>query len=477
MFKLKFKHVLRCLPVLLLVLVALPAPNISRANGENYITVDLFTDPAVDGCPLNGCSLREAILEAGAFAGKTIISLPEGEYILELVGAVEDTGLTDDLDIHSTMRLVGLGDPGKTVIIGTGFDRLIDIHGSLVMVELWNVSLYGGSSTFGGALRCANAALDLRDMNIAENYASQSGGGVHATNCITTMSNIQIFFNDAAYLGGGIYVSGGSLTIQGGRVAGNQTTNADGGGIYGSETSLDITACEIRDNVADNFGGGIFLNGESSSLALKSSLLASNRGTEEAGGIWGGYGTSMLISNSTISYNVSNGFAGGIGTHGQAHVEHSTIVNNVADANRDNFGAGGGLLFSDDLTGVTITNTILANNDDRSTTNFDDCARWTNGVLSSQGYNLVEVVGNCSFGATGDLPGVDPRLPSWNYNGGPLLTFALQVGSPAIDAGNPAAPLLLTDNRGVGFPRVVNGRVDIGAFEAWIGVFLPLIFR
>jgi uncharacterized repeat protein (TIGR01451 family) len=45
-------------------------------------------------------------------------------------------------------------------------------------------------------------------------------------------------------------------------------------------------------------------------------------------------------------------------------------------------------------------------------------------------------------------------------------------GSPAIDAGNPSfdpnafTPPLGTDQRGTGFPRVVNARIDIGAFEA-----------
>jgi len=56
-------------------------------------------------------------------------------------------------------------------------------------------------------------------------------------------------------------------------------------------------------------------------------------------------------------------------------------------------------------------------------------------------------------------------------NGGPTFTHALLVGSPAIDAGDPNfdpnsfTPPLTTDQRGSGFPRVANGRIDIGAFE------------
>jgi hypothetical protein len=48
----------------------------------------------------------------------------------------------------------------------------------------------------------------------------------------------------------------------------------------------------------------------------------------------------------------------------------------------------------------------------------------------------------------------------------------LRKNSPAIDAGDPNFnpysfnPPLLYDQRGSGFPRVVNGRLDIGAFES-----------
>jgi hypothetical protein len=51
-------------------------------------------------------------------------------------------------------------------------------------------------------------------------------------------------------------------------------------------------------------------------------------------------------------------------------------------------------------------------------------------------------------------------------NGGHTLTHALLPGSPAIDAGNPNfTPPPKFDQRGPGFARVVDGRIDIGSFE------------
>ena len=51
-------------------------------------------------------------------------------------------------------------------------------------------------------------------------------------------------------------------------------------------------------------------------------------------------------------------------------------------------------------------------------------------------------------------------------NGGPTLTHELLMGSPALNAGDPSfSPPPDFDQRGSGFPRVFNTRIDIGAFE------------
>ena len=86
------------------------------------------------------------------------------------------------------------------------------------------------------------------------------------------------------------------------------------------------------------------------------------------------------------------------------------------------------------------------------------------GDLTSWGHNLI---GNTSVGSgfrtdLGDQLNVDPLLGPLQDNGGPTFTQALLPGSPAIDAGdNTDAPLF--DQRG--FARIVNGTIDIGAYE------------
>ena len=87
--------------------------------------------------------------------------------------------------------------------------------------------------------------------------------------------------------------------------------------------------------------------------------------------------------------------------------------------------------------------------------------------LQSLGYNII---GNNADAVINSQPTdqigtpaapIDPLLGPLTDNGGPTLTHALQVGSPAINRGDPAAPP--QDQRGYG--RV--GVPDVGAFEFW----------
>ena len=179
------------------------------------------------------------------------------------------------------------------------------------------------------------------------------------------------------------------------------------------------------------------------------STLSANQSTGGNGGWPGGDG--------------NNGLGGGLSiSGGYVEVEHSTLSTNQSIDGAPDYpgragqGRGGGLACNNFT--LRTRNTILAGNTAETT------ARDLSGDLGSLGHNLIgNSTGGSGFDAT-DLLDVNPRLGPLQDNGGPTLTRALLEGSPAIDAGdNTDAPEF--DQRGEGFPRIVNNIIDIGAFE------------
>jgi len=151
-----------------------------------------------------------------------------------------------------------------------------------------------------------------------------------------------------------------------------------------------------------------------------------------------------------------------------ATLNNVTITGNTADNDANGSGDGGGVAI--DSTGtVNVKNTVIGDNTDKSMgadPKHPDCS----GTITSEGYNLIEDVTGCTIAGatTGNVVGQDPRLSQVADNGGSTQTHALQKNSPAIDAGNPAAPgsggsaCEATDQRGV--PRT-GSRCDMGAYE------------
>ena len=88
------------------------------------------------------------------------------------------------------------------------------------------------------------------------------------------------------------------------------------------------------------------------------------------------------------------------------------------------------------------------------------------GTVISYGYNVSSDEGGGYLNGTGDQINTEPLLGPLQDNGGPTFTHALLPGSPAIDSGDPSfTPPPFYDQRGPGFDRVRNGRIDVGSFE------------
>jgi hypothetical protein len=186
-------------------------------------------------------------------------------------------------------------------------------------------------------------------------------------------------------------------------------------------------------------------------LLVKGVTFIGNKAEKDGGAIVNLGGTLKII-NSTFSGNSAALRGGGLAVPGgTATVTNSTFSENGA--------ALGGGLFS--AAHLLLNNTILANSK-----RGGDCASL--GTFDSASTrNLIEINGDCGTPVSSN----DPRLESLGYFNGPVKTYPLGGGSPAINLGDNDSAVdeigepLIWDQRGNGDPRFVAGFTDIGAFE------------
>jgi len=395
-----------------------------------------YADEICDSDPVDHdqCTLRAAISTANAYNGESdlvYIHLPAGTFTLTLPKQSEDTNSGGDLDIDNPAKSILLeGDSSNYPIInGNKLDRVLTNFNSAYSLELRYLIITGG-------------ALDSKDGGL-------TGGGI-------------LNFGDLTL--NGIVVKDNQV------VCSNPAHNCDnmiGGGIINYD-KLYITDSTIQGNYAWR-GGGLFNVGGDHVSDIFNTTFKDNRAM--SGGAITNY-SFLHIVNSTVSGNIGESGVGGIDNNGVIELASVTIADNNAPA--------GAVNLSSDSSSV-MRNTIIS-----SSLGKRNCSFITQPL--SLGFNLSSD-GTCGFDPLlSDQINTDPRLsPLGNWGGfssGQVTwTHGLLVGSPAINAGNPAGcsnifsggvPLTY-DQRGQ--PRY-PGRCDIGAFEGSLTqVFLPLIRR
>ncbi len=418
---------------------------------------------------------------------------------------------------------------GLVTLSGGGATRIFSVTaaGSL---SLSNLTLYHGHaiSQAGGAIY-NNGTVSLVNLTLLSNTASGSlgnsligaGGGVfNASAGRLNVRDSAILSNesDGGAGGAGIY-SSGAVTITGSRFHGNVAMNdGDGGGLQTNGGTALIQHSQFVSNTA-GYGGAID-NDNALSLTLINSQLTDNLGIEDGGAMDIDSGAIQTFISDTFAYNRSPfGNGGAIWNNSQLTVRDSLFYGNVAGvgdiSNTENGGAiyhssgaltltnstlynnradlGGGLYIGAPLTATN--NTLVSNTavitDSGGNLYLDsavaklknnivaggspvNCA-FNAGTLTSLGHNL-ESANTCGLTAGGDLTNTNPLLGALGNFGGPTLSLALPLGSPAINQGdNNGCPA--TDQRGGARP--FNAICDIGAIEfgAITQLWLPLIRR
>ncbi len=458
------------------------------------IVVDWEPD---DNTPGDGhCTLREAITNALTTSGDTTngdcvagssgadtITLPEGLYTLtsQLPGISNSEIVINGNDSLTTIIQASICDPISTPGGCTPADYRIFSIETDGELTLNNLTLRYGDDDYGGAISSEGGILHIMNSIITRNEAEVSGGAIFIDINSTLDISATIFDENGCYQdGGGIDNNGGTITISNNTIFDHNAANYYGGGIY-NEGTLIISGTTFINNEA-NYGGGISCD-NNTNLEITDSTLRGNFGFYRGGGIDASTGSSLILSNITLSENFTEevGDGGGIFLEIDASLE---MTNCTLSGNMSNNGGGiynnadslyiTNSTFSDNQAAVdgggiynngvlNYTNTIIANS-----LNGGDCVNL--GSIGTNVSNLVED-GSCSAALS-----VDPLLGTLADNGGFTFTHALLEGSPAIDTGD-LASCPGTDQRGVTRPQ--GSECDIGAyeFEQDNFIFLPLILK
>ncbi|MBN1690291.1 MAG: hypothetical protein JW901_04660 [Dehalococcoidia bacterium] len=362
----------------------------------------------------------------------------------------------------------------------------------------------------GGIFAVYDTTLNMTDCTVSGNLAGRWGGGIfygltEIGEATATVNNCNISNNLAGGGGGGLFILGSGFLEQylsnpdalfAGAVPGDGYAYQNLDGFYALDQQLDgngpplvgpvhLNNCTVSNNAALNWGGG--MSSAFSLYSLNGCTFSGNR----AGLLGGGIGTLISLGNlinCTVSGNsltypepppgltlpetgfnpgeggisgdaqlppVSNAGGGIASIIGMSVFESDTIANNSTGSDVNSYGGG---LFNSRESLAIFVNTIVACN----TAVQQGASNCLNrGTVQSVGHN-IDSLNECGFDADGDQINTDPALGPLQNNGGPTLTCAVGVDSPAFNRGdNENAPA--TDQRGVVRPQAVN--CTIGAYE------------
>ena len=168
---------------------------------------------------------------------------------------------------------------------------------------------------FGGAIFSENANVNISGGNIHHNF-TERGGALYAANSTLTVSGINLHDNQASReyqgQGGALYLSGSKTQISGGTFKNNTAlgdgysfrANGPGGAIYADGGNITINGGSFTGNTAGSSGGAIAFGGKAEAT-INAAYFSENKsaGFYGGGAIYNDSSTKLTINNALIRNN------------------------------------------------------------------------------------------------------------------------------------------------------------------------------
>lgn len=356
-------------------------------------------------------------------------------------------------------------------------------------VNINNCTIQSNLATDGGGIYSMGSDALFIKNSILTNTAQNSGGGINITsNNPVLVSNL--INNNASQSGGGLTINGftNAPTVVSNTISNNSCVLNGGGLVVTCQANL------YKNNISYNScqwnGGAIYTAG---SLLTMSANIVTNNTASGIGGVIYAYQTFPSLYNNIFANNTAatGGVFGYVQSAGTATISGNVFVNNTAT------GSGGAFYLSQ--SSPFVINNTFANNsatkggvmsaDNNSNPVMQNCIFWGNTAASSGnqvyiadeasdptfsfndmqgGTTAFDMNGNFYTGTYTNNIDSDPLFLSPTAGSGNLYqgitgNWQLQLGSPCINAGNPAGNYPATDI--AGNPRIIGSAIDMGAYE------------
>lgn len=237
------------------------------------------------------------------------------------------TGAVADAANNKTI-LDGNGKAYHTVVVASP-----KVDGEKVVIE--GVTITGGLNTAEsvGFLPC-----------LGVNLTSTHAAGIALINSVVDLKNVNVTGNKASN-NAGLYTAGCDITMTSCNIEGNETTGNSGGATFTTDTKLVMDGCSISNNKAEGFAGGAYFYipaEQTAEFVVKNSHFDDNTASGNNGGVYVRDDSGANLMKISVEGCTFNGNVGNMGAALLVNNAKMTFKNCEFDGNKN---SGNGVVY------------------------------------------------------------------------------------------------------------------------------------